>query len=128
VAASSRAHRNIIGEGDTSLIEGIEILKAAQQAAGVQIKAILNDSDGLSVAFFPARAQHRDVKTNGLSYEDNYQGNAVAAVISPGRVEMRFHQEFSDDRVREMVKRIRMNPELALLRDCSFSYQGRAID
>jgi len=34
-----------------------------------------------SAAFFPVSQQHRDVKICGLSYEDDYRGNAFAGLI-----------------------------------------------
>ena len=47
-----------------------ELLKKRQGS----LKFLLNDS---AIAFFPASQQHRDVKLEGLSYEDDYRGNAL---------------------------------------------------
>ena len=55
------------------------------------LKFILNDS---GIYFFPATQQHRDTKSHGLSYEDDYRGNAVAGIVMPERVEIRFHKAF----------------------------------
>ena len=38
--------------------------------------------------FFPGATEHRTVKAAGLSYEDDYKGNAMAAIISGGRIEI----------------------------------------
>jgi hypothetical protein len=57
------------------------------------LKFLLNDS---VIVFFPATQQHRDMKLEGLSYEDDYRGNALAGVVAPERVEIWFHKAFSD--------------------------------
>jgi len=59
-------------------------------------KLLLNES---GIAFFDAKQQHSAVKLEGLSYEDDYKGNALAGTFQPGRVDIRFHQDFSDERV-----------------------------
>ncbi len=51
------------------------------------------------VIFFAAGKQHRDMQTAGISYEDNYKGNALAALLSKGMIEIRYHREFPDGRV-----------------------------
>jgi hypothetical protein len=43
------------------------------------LKFLLNDS---AIAFFPATQQHRDMKLEGFSYEDDYRGNALAGVVA----------------------------------------------
>src|SRR5687768_2428691 len=55
------------------------------------LKFILNDS---GIYFFPATQQHRDTKSHGLSYEDDYRGNAVAGIVMPERVEISFTRPF----------------------------------
>ena len=88
------------------------------------LKFILNDS---GIYFFPATQQHRDSKANGLSYEDDYRGNAVAGMVMPDRVEIRFHQAFSDDRIRTIWHSVLSSPELAKTRLGQLYYQGREI-
>jgi len=63
---------------------GLDVLK--EQCGS--LKFILNDS---AIAFFSSTQQHRDFKLEGLSYEDDYRGNALAGIVSPPRVEIRFH-------------------------------------
>jgi hypothetical protein len=101
-------------------VTGIELLKEARGS----LKFILNDS---GIAFFPATQQHRDVKTSGLSYEDDYRGNAVAGLITPERVEVRFHSAFSDERIRGIWSRVLMIPEIAKAGLGRLHYQGREI-
>ena len=93
------------------------------QANGT-LKFILNDS---GIYFFPATQEHRDTKSQGLSYEDDYRGNAVAGLVIPGRVEIRFHKAFSDDRIRTIWRNTLSSPELANARFGQLYYQGREI-
>jgi hypothetical protein len=88
------------------------------------LKFLLNDS---AIAFFPAAQQHRDMKLEGLSYEDDYRGNALAGVVTPGRVEIRFHRAFSDERVRGIWSCALSIPEVASAGLGRLYYQGREI-
>jgi hypothetical protein len=88
------------------------------------LKFLLNE-DG--IIFFPGTQQHRDLKSHGLSYEDDYCGNAVAGLVLPGRVEIRFHQAFSDDRIRNMWRTVLAIPTLGNAKFGPLFYQGRAI-
>jgi hypothetical protein len=63
-------------------------------------KALVNES---AIVFFPASSQHRDIKVHGLSYQDDYSGNALAATISPDRVDFR-HTQPSPQRVSERLR------------------------
>jgi len=62
--------------------------------------------------FFSALTQHRDVKREGLSYEDDYKGNAMAVVIKPNKIEVRFHSEFDDLQVKRIFKEVLALPEM----------------
>ncbi len=88
------------------------------------LKFILNDS---GIYFFSATQQHRDAKSHGLSYEDDYRGNAVAGMVMPERVEIRFHKAFSDDHIRTIWRRALSSPELAGAKLGRLYYQGREI-
>jgi hypothetical protein len=88
------------------------------------VKFILNAS---GILFFPATQQHRDTKSHGLSYEDEYRGNAVAGLVLPDRVEIRFHKDFSDERIRAIWRGVLLSPELANARFGQLFYQGRVI-
>lgn len=93
------------------------------QAQGT-FKFILNDS---GIYFFPATQQHRDTKSHGLSYEDDYRGNAVAGLMMSDRVEIRFHKAFSDDHIRTIWRRVLSSPEVAKFRLGKLYYQGRVL-
>lgn len=88
------------------------------------LKFILNDS---GIYFFPATQQHRDTKSHGLSYEDDYRGNALAGLVMSNRVEIRFHKAFSDDRIRSIWRSVLSNPELAKAKLGQLYYQGRKL-
>ena len=88
------------------------------------LKFIMSDS---CIVFFPARQQHQDIKSHGLSYEDDYRGNAVAGLVLADRVEIRFHKAFSDKRIRTIWHGVLRCPELSKSRLGQLYYQGRAI-
>jgi hypothetical protein len=99
---------------------GLELLKGTSRS----LKFILNDS---AIIFFPGNQQHRDVKIEGVSYEDEYRGNAVAGLVAPDRVEIRFHSAFSEERLRNIWARVVAIPEVASAGLGSVYYQGRKI-
>jgi hypothetical protein len=76
------------------------------------------------VAFFPRPAEHPDTKVQGLDYEDDSNGNALAAMMSPGRIEFRYHHAFSDERVKKIALAILNHPELQF---AQVTYQGRVL-
>ncbi len=88
------------------------------------IKFILADA---AVVFFYASQQHRDLKCHGLSYEDDYMGNAVAGLVTGGGVEIRFHRDYPDGRIQELWQRVLSSPELAGWKPGRLTYQGREI-
>lgn len=88
------------------------------------LKFILNDT---AIVFFPATLQHRDIKSSGLSYEDDYRGNALAGLIMSERVEIRFHSAFSDERVRSLWSQVLKHPEIAHAGLGRVYYQGREV-
>ena len=91
---------------------------------GRDIKFIMNER---AIVFFPTSQQHRDMKCEGLSYEDDYLGNAIAGIFVGGKAEIRFHAAFSDDRVRSIWQCLRETPECSALKLGNPTYQGREI-
>jgi hypothetical protein len=88
------------------------------------VKFVLNET---GVLFFPATQQHRDMKLPGVSYEEDHRGNAVAGLMMPGRVEIRYHSGFSEERIRGLWRRLLADPALAGS-DCGrLYYQGREL-
>ena len=106
------------------VIVNAELVRRALKQPGATVKFILNDN---AIVFFSATQQHRDIKTDGLSYEDNYQGNAAAGLLSSGHVEVRFHARFSESHIRTLWSRIRALPELHDLDLGKLYYQGREV-
>lgn len=100
------------------------LLHTALAANGPTVKFIMNDD---AIAFFPASQQHRDVKLGGLSYEDDYQGNALAGLITGGKPEIRFHRAYSDDRIRTLWEQVRSVPGCVGLPFGNLTYQGRLL-
>ena len=89
------------------------------------VKFIMNDT---GIVFFPVGQQHRDVKVSNLiSYEDDYRGNAVAGLVTPDRIEIRFHRDYSDERIRTLWFQVRSAPELPNLESRKLYYQGREM-
>src|SRR5258707_859865 len=69
-------------------IDGIAFLEEQIANRGFSAKAVMNEHGAV---FFPSHLQHRDQKAANVSYEDNYAGNALAAMIAPGRSWARAH-------------------------------------
>jgi hypothetical protein len=76
----------------------------------------------------PADSQHRDSKAEGISYEENYKGNALAAMLAPGRIEVRFHAAYTPDEVAGFLAGAFSTPELAELRAWSVTYKGKPLN
>ena len=98
---------------------GVQLLENSKN-----LKFILNES---GILFFLASQQHRDSKIDGLSYEDDYRGNAVAGLITFNHVEIRFHSAFSDERIRNLWSGVMAIPEVARAGLGQLFYQGREI-
>ena len=107
-------------------LKTIDLESIAKEIAsdGYFVKCIVNSS---TAVFFPGSIQHRDVKRLGVSYEDDYRGNAMAATITPGRIDVRFHKNYPDDMVRSIFSRLLDIPEMDWAADFSIRYQGRNL-
>ena len=103
---------------------GLEAIKPSLGKDAFFIKAIGNES---GIALFPEATQHRDMKVGGLSYEDDYAGNALALTIVPGSIEIRYHEKFTEARVRLIAERLKLLPDLDWLAEFAVRYQGKAI-
>ena len=88
------------------------------------IKMVFNASGAI---LFPASEQHRDQKSARLSYEDDYEGNALAAVLCNGQIEVRYHRDFNDAQISRLIDLLADQPELGIFRDWRVLYQGREL-
>lgn len=111
-----------MGESNDMLILGLNWLQLNHP--GFTIKAVLNHH---GIIFFPINQQHRERKAANISYEDDYKGNALAAMLTPGRIEIRYHKAFIDAEVSEVLAALTAHPDLAFMRPWSATYQGRPI-
>jgi len=103
---------------------GIELFASVVNERCFEAKAVVN-SNGIIV--FPQTQQHRDVTAEGISYEDNYVGNALAVMIRPGAFEIRYHKAFTDRQVAEIVRAIAKEPGFESLAVWQITYQGRPV-
>ena len=87
-------------------------------------KMVFNDRGAI---VFPAKQQHREMNAEGISYEDDYRGNALAAMLRRDAIEIRFHRAYDDRAVARIVSLLLTMPELACLRKAQVTYQGRVI-
>ncbi len=107
------------------IIIGLDYINKLRAEPYYAAKAVLNTN---GIIFFPENHEHRDQKAAGISYEDNYKGNALAAMIRPRRLEIRFRQAFSDADIAEIVRGLAKNEALAFLAAWEITYQAREID
>jgi hypothetical protein len=106
-------------------IIGIEFVQRQLNQPGYFFKVIMNDS---CAAFFDRSTQHRTVKFAGLSYEDNHQGNAIAAIVTDTRIEIRKHASFTEGRGRSIIRSLLEHPDVSALRAFSVTYQGKNLE
>jgi hypothetical protein len=107
------------------LIIGAEILQQLiAGGGGFSAKMVFNQNGAI---IFPPQHQHREMKAEGISYEDDYKGNALAAMLMPGRIEVRFHGAYADADVARMLARLLGTPELAVITGWTATYQGRPL-
>ena len=105
-------------------IYGLDSIATETSIDGFFVKCIANRSGAL---FFPGTTQHRDAKREGLSYEDDYRGNALAATITPGMIDLRFHSGFTDEVVAEIFSTLLHLPEMRWAASYTVRYQGREL-
>lgn len=106
-------------------IHGLEFITSLIESdEGFEAKCVFNRNGAI---FFPARQQHRDQKAPGISYEDDYKGNALAAMVTPGKFEIRFHAAYTDADISDIVTSMANSDRFAALTRWRFTYQGRSI-
>lgn len=105
-------------------VYGFDSISPLLEQEGYLFKMLANDS---GVVFFPHTTEHRDATQPGIKYADDSCGNAIAAMVKPGRIEFRHHRQFTDERVKQLAQRILTLPELGFARSFTVSYQARTL-
>lgn len=103
---------------------GLESIAVAISAEGYFVKCILNST---TAVFFPGSIQHRDIKREGVSYEDDYRGNALAATITRGMIDVRFHKDYADALVKALFDQLLALPGMKWAQGFTVRYQGRVL-
>ncbi len=103
---------------------GLESIAQEISTEGYFVKCIINSS---TAVFFSGTIQHRDIKREGVSYQDDYSGNAMAATITNGQIDIRFHKNYADDRVEFIFKTLLELPDMNWAEGFSIRYQGRTL-
>jgi hypothetical protein len=105
-------------------IIGADYLQRLDQAGNFTAKMVFNDHGAL---IFSVQSQHRDMKGPGISYDHDGGGNALAAMLKPALIEIRFDARFNDDRVTGILRKLLASPELAVMKGWKVTYRGRAL-
>lgn len=105
-------------------VYGLDSIRLELENDGYVVKFLAHDN---AAAFFPKTTEHRDAGTEGLSYKDDSKGNALAGIMSPGRIEIRFHNKFSDERVKKIALAMLELADLSFARKFKVLYQGRVL-
>ncbi|MEQ8845230.1 MAG: hypothetical protein RIB58_10285 [Phycisphaerales bacterium] len=78
------------------ILFGVDTLEALASGELHHAKLVFNDRGFIA---FPTPIQHNTMKAEGISYEDNYAGTALAAILKPGAIAVRFRRGFGDEAV-----------------------------
>ena len=105
-------------------VYGIDSVSALLEQEGYLFKLLANDS---GVVLFPHTTDHCNATHPGINYLEESKGNAIAAMVKPGRIEFRHHKQFSDERVKILWQRIIQLPEMTFACQSTVTYQGRAL-
>lgn len=106
------------------VVYGFDSIAPLLQQEAYLFKLLANDA---AVVLFRHTVEHRDAGQPGIMYVDDASGNALAAIVKPGRIEFRFHHQYSDARVRHLTERILALPEMVFASSFLVTYQGRVV-
>jgi hypothetical protein len=112
------------GEKLQVIVHGTEHLEEVMAGRLHDVKMVFNERGAI---VFPAKRQHREMKLEGISYEDEYRGNALAAMVRRDAIEIRFHRTYDDRAIARIVSSLVKMPELACLATAQVTYQGRPV-
>jgi hypothetical protein len=103
---------------------GLEYVRSLVDGDPTPLKMVLNSHGAL---LLPATEEHRDQRAPGIVYGDDYRGNALAAILGNGRMDIRFHKGFSEIRVASLIEALASHADLSFLRQWRITYQGREL-
>lgn len=106
------------------MVQGGEHLEEVIAGRVYDAKMVFN---GHGAIVFSAKRQHREVKAEGISYEDDYRGNALAAMLRRDAIEICFHRSYDDAAVARIVRLLLAMPALSCLARAQVTYQGRLL-
>ncbi|MCA9235570.1 MAG: hypothetical protein KDA44_08855 [Planctomycetales bacterium] len=118
------SQNRFLHDARSMIVYGFDSIAPMLEQDGYLFKMLANDS---GVVFFPHTKEHRDATQPGIKYADDSRGNALAAMVKPGRIEIRSHRQFTDERVKRLIDRILLLPELEFARSFVFTYQARTL-
>lgn len=114
-----------MGAGDVVMnVQGVENLSEVLAGTAYDAKVVFNERCAI---VFATSHQHRDMKLADVSYQDDYKGNALAAMIRADAIKIRFHRDFIDVRVGRIVRALLSNAPFPLWAGAKVTYQGRVI-
>jgi hypothetical protein len=105
-------------------VVGIESIRDDVRQTSFFVKCIATKTIAV---FFPGSIQHRDVKRDGVSYEDDYLGNALAATVVPGRIDFRYHRDYMDVDVWYLARALLAASGMEWAASYTVTYQGRPL-
>ena len=91
------------------IVYDFDLVSAQTELEYYQFKLVANEH---GVVFLPRTTEHCDAGRPNIKYADNYAGNALAAMVTPGLIKLRFHKAFSDDCVHSIAEQILSHPDL----------------
>lgn len=106
-------------------VVGREHLLALVEGTAFEGKLVFNAAGAVCG---PVSTQHRDLRADGIAYADDYKGNALAAMLAPGRIEVRFHAAFTDEDVAGLLRALAVEPGLEFIAGWRATYQGRPLN
>jgi hypothetical protein len=105
-------------------IQGLDYISQLTSQDYFQAKLVFNTHGAI---FFPVTKEHRNQSGPNICYADDYKGNALAAMISPGKIEVRFHREYTDAQVAQMLTNLLAHESCTFLWPVQATYQGRPL-
>lgn len=105
-------------------LQGTAFIRSETEKPHYAAKLVVNMQGAI---FFSVSAQHKDQSGPGIYYKEGYKGNALAAMLAPGTIEIRYHRDFTDDQVARIMSALLSHRDLECLSPSRVTYQGRAI-